>query len=219
MLPDAPRRVGAPVVPAAQHREEVLRERGLEDRVGLVDGEDARTAERLQHVLLHVARAVLGARIRGIPERVDAVGQVQLLRDPRGEAAEEEVGVRLAFFIDELKVEQGRPLAEIHARLHGPHQQRALAHLPRSLDRHRLARLLDQRQRRCIRLAWQIPLVVDVERASWYRQRRRVRRRQVRGRRGGHAENSRLRGLVAADGVAQFAKQARRIRGAGPDGV
>ena len=85
----------AQAVPAPKHGEEIRGERRPEDRVGLVDGDHAWRTEWLQDLPLHVARAVLRVREPGIPQLVDAIGQLQLFGDRGGEAAEEQVGVRL----------------------------------------------------------------------------------------------------------------------------
>ena len=77
---------------------------------------------RLEHVLLHVARAVLRAGVGGVPELLHRVRQVQLLGHPRREPAEEEIRVGLAVFAHELEVEQRDALAGVHAGLHRAHQ-------------------------------------------------------------------------------------------------
>ena len=96
------------------------------------------------------------------------------------EPPEEEIGVRLRLFVDQLEVEQRDLLAEIEPGFDRPHQQRALAHLTRALDRQRLPELADDGERRGIGGSRQIPRILDVERAAGDGQRRRIGRRLMR---------------------------------------
>jgi hypothetical protein len=170
-------------------------------------------------VLLEVARAVLRVRVAGIPERLHAVCQVELFGHPRREAAEEDRRVFLAVLIDELKIEERDALAGSVARVDGPHQQRALAHLPGPFDRQRLARLLDERERCGISRPREIPRIVDVERAARHRQRRRVSRRKGIAALRRPRRRNRLGEAAAADDIQQVTDEPGRVGRSGPQGV
>ena len=115
----------------------------------------------------------------GVPRLGHVVGQVELLGDRGGEPAKEQVGVRLRLLVHQLKIDQGDPLADVERRLDRSHQERALAHLPRTLDRQRLSGLTHDGQRGRVGGPRQIPGIVDVERPARHGQRRGVRRRQA----------------------------------------
>ena len=117
LLPAAAERVGPQAVPAAQHGEEIVGEIRAEDRVRLVDRQHAWRVQRLQDLPLDVAGAVLRVGEPVVPELVDRVGELELLGDRRGESPEEEIGVRLRLFVDQLEVQQRDLLADVERRL------------------------------------------------------------------------------------------------------
>ena len=117
----------------------------------------------------------------------------------------------LAVLVDELEVQQGHALPAFHALLDGAHQERALAHLARALDRQRLARLADVRQRRRVGRARQVPRIVDVERAARDGQGRGVRRRQVGCGARRRADRRGRTWRMAAEHGLQLLEQPRRV--------
>ena len=145
-------------VPAPEHGEEVRGERRAEDRIGLVDRDHTRCVQRLQDLPLDVARAVLRVREARRPTRSSTMsGSSSCSAMEDANRRKKRSASAFDLFVDQLEVEQRDPLAEIEAGFDRPHQQRALAHLARALDRQRLARLADDRERGGVGGPRQIP--------------------------------------------------------------
>ena len=167
LLPAAADRIGAPVVPAAEHREEVLRERrsGRSRRSRRWPG---CTDHRAARARAAPCSACSSAGWRRRSSRTSPPCRAgQLLGHPRRNRRKKRSASALLSSPTSWKSSSATLLAGVHAGLHRAHQQRALAHLPRSLDRERLARLAYVIERHGVGLPRQIPRIVHVERAAW----------------------------------------------------